>query len=105
MSNGNPEDEYFARLEAEKKARLAARLSDADAEKTAADLKSLHHLHCGKCGNRMMTTHYKGVEIEVCPDCGAVLLDPGELERLAGPERQGAVHHIARLFSFHPDKQ
>ncbi len=102
MSN---EDEYFAKLEAEKKARMADLLGRADAVEEAARLKELHFNHCGKCGHAMLTSHYKGVEIEVCPDCGAVLLDPGELEQLAGPERQGAVHHIARLFSFHPDKQ
>ena len=85
MTDGpSPEDEYFARLEAEKKARLAAKQDDADARQKAAELKALHHLHCGKCGDTMLTTHFKGVEIEVCPSCGAVLLDPGELEQLAG---------------------
>jgi Zn-finger nucleic acid-binding protein len=48
----------------------------------------------------MISTHFKGVEIEVCPNCGAVLLDPGELEQLAGDEQHGAVLHIARLFGF-----
>ncbi len=96
------EDEYFARIEAEKKARLAASLADADAEANAAELKALHLNHCGKCGQEMMTTHFKGVEIEVCPHCGAVLLDPGELEQLAGEEKHGAVQHIARLFGFAP---
>jgi Zn-finger nucleic acid-binding protein len=32
---------------------------------------------------------FKGVEIEKCPDCGAVLLDPGELEQLAGKDESG----------------
>ncbi len=96
------EDEYFARIEAEKKARLAARLADEDAEDNAAKLKALHHLHCGKCGQKMITTHFKGVEIEVCPHCGAVLLDPGELEQLAGEEKHGALQHIGRLFGFAP---
>jgi hypothetical protein len=99
------EDEYFARLDAEKKARLAAALKDADAEEKAAELKALHHHHCGKCGHEMITTHYKGVEIEVCAGCNAVLLDPGELEQLAGPDRHGALQHIAQLFGFHPDRQ
>ena len=27
---------------------------------------------------------FQGVEIDICPSCGAVLLDPGELEELAG---------------------
>jgi rubrerythrin len=94
------EDEYFARIEAEKKARLASQLDDEDAEANAAELKALHAMHCGKCGQKMISTHFKGVEIEVCPSCGAVLLDPGELEQLAGDEQHGAVLHIARLFGF-----
>ena len=34
----------------------------------------------------METKLFKGVEIEICPNCGAVLLDPGELEQLAGKD-------------------
>ena len=105
MSDNSPEAEYFARLDADKKSRLAAQLADADAEKNAAALKALHHLHCGKCGNKMMTTNFKGVEIEVCPSCSAVLLDPGELEQLAGQDQHGALQHIARLFGFHPEEK
>jgi Zn-finger nucleic acid-binding protein len=32
---------------------------------------------------------FKGVEIEKCPACSAVLLDPGELEQLAGKDESG----------------
>ena len=48
----------------------------------------------------MDTTNFKGVEIEVCPNCGAVLLDPGELETLAGEDQAGVVEMIAGLFGF-----
>ncbi len=96
----NPEDEYFARLEAEKKARLASALADKDAEKHSAELREQHFHRCGKCGQEMVTTHFKGVEIEVCPSCGAVLLDPGELQQLAGEERHGLLQGIASVFGF-----
>ncbi len=36
----------------------------------------------------MKTELFKGVEIERC-ECGAVLLDPGELELLAGKDESG----------------
>lgn len=94
------EDEYFARVEASKKARLTAMLADDDARSEADRLKELHHLRCGKCGQLMTTTHYKGVEIEVCPACGAVLLDPGELQQLAGEERHGILTAVAHVFGF-----
>lgn len=97
-----PEDEYFARIEAEKKERLARILADEDQEKKAAELKALHHMHCGKCGQEMFTTQFRGVEVEVCPSCGAVLLDPGELQELAGEDHTGALRLVATLFGFRP---
>ncbi|MEE2827796.1 MAG: zf-TFIIB domain-containing protein [Myxococcota bacterium] len=96
----SPEEEYFARLEAEKKARLAAILEDEEAKVRAEEVKALHYLHCGKCGQEMITTHFKGVEIEVCPACGAVLLDPGELQQLAGEDRSRLLTSIAGVFGF-----
>ena len=104
IDKSNPEDEYFARLEAEKKARLARILSDEDQERKAAELKALHHMHCGKCGQQMFTTSFRGVEIEVCPGCGSVLLDPGELQQLAGEDRHGTLQTIATLFGFRPSE-
>ena len=98
--HSSPEEKYFARLDAEKKERLASQLADADAIKHAAELKDLHYMHCGKCGQEMITTNFKGVEIEVCPGCGAVLLDPGELEELAGDDRSGLVRTLGSLLNF-----
>ena len=72
-----------------------------DQEKAAARdeaRRQLHHLHCGKCGDSMMTTRFRGVAIEVCPSCGAVLLDPGELEQLAGEERDTILTTLADMF-------
>ena len=92
------EDEYFARIEAEKRERLAAILADEEAKAEAEALKLLHHMHCGKCGHLMRTTHFKGVEIEVCPVCSAVLLDAGELEILAGEDRASVIATIAAAF-------
>ena len=95
-----PEEEYFARVEAQKTEQLAKEIAKKEAEEAADSLKELHYLHCGKCGKKMDTTTFKGVEIEVCPNCGAVLLDPGELESLAGEDQAGVVGMIAELFGF-----
>jgi uncharacterized protein len=103
MSKTNPEDEYFARLDAEKKRRLAALLDDEERDQKSKDLKALHYMHCGKCGHEMFTTQFRGVEIEVCPNCGAVLLDPGELQELGGEDHSGALQVIGRLFGFRRD--
>lgn len=97
------EEEYFARIEASKKARLGALLADEDARTESERLKELHRLRCGKCGQQMQTTHFKGVEIEVCTTCGAVLLDAGELQLLAGEERHGILTAVAHVFGFTRD--
>lgn len=90
MSERKSEDEYFTRIEKEQKAKLKAELDAKEAVAAAQALKDLHWNHCGKCGNKMKTLAFRGIEIEQCPSCGAVLLDPGELEDLAGKDG-GAV--------------
>ncbi len=98
--HGDPEAEYFYRQEQEKLAKLRA---EAEKERAAAEREArrqaFHH-KCGKCGADMQTQVFKGVEIEVCPECGAVLLDAGELESLAGQDASGVFQTIGDLFSF-----
>jgi len=92
------ENKYFEKLEAEKKARLAKDIRDKrDAEALTAR-KDLHWLKCGKCGADMDTVIFRGVEIELCPDCGAVLMDQGELERLSGKDQSGIFANLKGLF-------
>ncbi len=82
------EEEYFHQQQREQLAKLreiAAMESEAAAAEAA---KELHFHMCGKCGKSMKTEIFKGVEIERC-ECGAVLLDPGELEQLAGEDQSG----------------
>ena len=43
----------------------------------------------------MKTELFRGVDVERCPSCGGVLLDPGELKKLAGKDESG-LH--TRLF-------
>ena len=89
MSDRHPEDDYFTRLDREKKAKLKRQLAEEAAAAEAAERKRLHHHRCGKCGSEMGTRAFRGVEIEVCRACGAVLLDKGELEQLAGEDQSG----------------
>ena len=97
--SSDPEAEYFARLDQEKKKALAEQVS---AEKAQADKEArrqLHYLKCGKCGGQMAPQPFRGVTIDVCPDCNAVLLDPGELEQLAGKDESGALASLAKFFT------
>lgn len=95
----NPEAEYFARLDAEKKQKLAEQLAAENAEAERAERKRLHAGHCGRCGGALEVKPFRGIEIDVCSACGAVLLDPGELEQVAGDDQSGVAKAIASLFS------
>jgi hypothetical protein len=98
MPDHNPEDDYFARIEREKTEKLRKQLQAENRKATAEERKAAHWLRCGKCGGQMDTQVFRGVEIEVCPDCGAVLLDPGELEALAGADQGGIFRDFASIF-------
>lgn len=98
MAERNLEDEYFAKLDAEAKAKLKSKLDAEQASMTKEERRTLHLNHCGKCGANMDTRAFRGIEIEVCPDCGAVLLDPGELEQLAGSDSTDVFTSFFSMF-------
>ena len=89
QDNTTSEEEYFHKLAQEQLNKLREVAAIEDAEAAAKAAKELHFHKCGKCGTDMETKLFKGVEIEICPNCGAVLLDPGELEQLAGNDESG----------------
>jgi hypothetical protein len=95
--HADPESEYFHRQEQEKLAKLKATQEAEARTAEAAERRALHHLRCGKCGDKMNTELFKGIDIEVCPTCGAVLLDPGELEKLVGND-EGFVLTLKDFF-------
>jgi Transcription factor zinc-finger len=94
------EEEYFAKLNKEKEEKIATEVA---AQKAAADRAAARELHanrCGKCGGLLHPQDFRGVEIDVCEDCGAVVLDQGELETLAGHDQSGVLAGLKGLFSF-----
>lgn len=82
------EEEYFLTLRMEQLAKLREVAAIENAEEAAEAARKLHFHMCGKCGKSMKTTQFNGVSIERC-ECGAVLLDPGELELLASKDGSG----------------
>lgn len=91
------EEEYFAKVEMDKKKALAEKLK-ADMETEELEkLRQLHWKHCANCGFEMFPVVFKGVTIDKCPHCGAIFLDPGELEELAGQEG-GFISAVLSIF-------
>lgn len=93
------EEEYFAKEDREKIAQLKKVWQAEAATKALAERRDLHFNKCGKCGAGMETVPFRGIEIEVCPECGAVLLDKGELQTLAGDDRSGILTGLFSIFS------
>jgi hypothetical protein len=94
------EQEYFLKIEMERLKKLREEHLAQMAEGERRKQKELHWLRCAKCGQRMESTRLGGVEVEICPDCGGVYLDAGELDKVVdeqGRERFGGA--ISKLRS------
>ena len=72
------EDQYFARKDREKLAKLR--------EKSAA---APELGLCPKCGVALEATDHLGVTVDVCAQCGGVWLDKGELEAVEQRDEEG----------------
>ncbi|WP_337866933.1 zf-TFIIB domain-containing protein [Ignavibacterium sp.] len=81
------EEEYFARLEFDrrKKQEEEARIKLEEAEKER--LKNLHFMHCPKCGMKLIEINYKDVQVDKCSSCDGVWLDAGELDAISKLEK------------------
>ncbi|MFT4975710.1 MAG: Zn-finger nucleic acid-binding protein [Myxococcota bacterium] len=99
------EEEFFHRQDQEKLRQLREAAAEQKAEEHEAALKALHYFHCGKCGHQMKTQVFRGLDIEICSHCGAVLLDPGELEELVGEDKGSIARNLAAFFHFTKERK
>ena len=74
------EEEYFARMEYEKRKLVehAKNMKLAKAERER--LKKLHLMRCPKCGMELINIDYRGIEVDKCGECQGIWLDAGEFE-------------------------
>jgi hypothetical protein len=84
------EDEYFAREEAERLAKLRAKEA---AERVAAERKS-HLFKCPKCGASLSTETFHGIQIERCPEDNGIWLDAGEIDQLMKEDDPGILRRV-----------
>lgn len=92
-----PEEEYFARVEAEKLKNIALERAGQLSKKQKEDLRKAHWMHCPKCGMELHPVPYRGVTLDKCFHCKGVYLDEGELEKVAGGEN-GFLDGVLSLF-------
>jgi uncharacterized protein len=83
------EEEYFARMEIERKKKEEEENQEKLAEAEKRKLKELHYMKCPKCGMQLVEINYKSSKIDKCSGCGGVWLDAGELEAVSQLEKPG----------------
>jgi hypothetical protein len=74
------EEEYFAKLEFEKKRKLEQKKHLEMAGEEKRRLKDLHFMRCPKCGMELVEVSYKGIAVDKCSECEGIWLDAGEFE-------------------------
>lgn len=86
---GEKEQEYFARIEYERRKKAEEENQRKLAEEEKKRLKELHHMRCPKCGMQLIEISYKGIKVDKCSECEGVWLDAGELEAVSKLEKTG----------------
>lgn len=92
------EDEYFARIEFEKrkKALEEEHLRMKKAEKDR--LKEQHWMHCPKCGMEMVEITFEGIKVDKCSECLGIFFDNGEVDQLIDKNRPGFLSRMTEMF-------
>jgi hypothetical protein len=80
------EEEYFARIEFERRKKIEKEKQQKLAEAEKKRLRDLHYLKCPKCGMDLIEIDYKSIKVDKCSGCDGVWLDAGELESVAKME-------------------
>jgi hypothetical protein len=92
------EEEYFARLEFERRKQALAEQTGRAAKEERQRVLAVAQNHCPKCGAPLVPVAYRSIAIDKCSHCQGVWLDCGELERLLA-EGQGFLGALKRIFA------
>lgn len=91
------EEEYFARLEFERRKKALAEQESRAAEEERLRVLAAARDRCPKCGAPLVAVHYRGVELDKCSRCQGIWLDCGELDLVTAQE-QGFLTGLKRIF-------
>ncbi len=81
------EEEYFKQQDQEQLKQLRTKLDAERAEQEKKRRQQLHWMKCPKCGGQMREFNFKVVIADKCDDCGYIGFDNGELELVAGSDK------------------
>lgn len=83
------EEEYFARIEFEKRKQIEEEKQKIMIEEEKKRLREIHYMRCPKCGMQLIEIDYKNIKVDKCSGCDGIWLDPGELEAVSRLEKSG----------------
>lgn len=91
------EEEYFARLELEKRKQWEKERSEKMQTEEREKLRQLHHMKCPKCGMDLQTFEFRGITLDRCVSCNGTWFDAGEMEQLLSAD-QGLLGKLKNVF-------
>ena len=83
------EEEYFARIEFEKRKQIEEEKQKKMIEEEKKRLRELHFMRCPKCGMQLIEIDYKNIKVDKCSGCDGIWLDAGEIEAVSKLEKSG----------------
>src|SRR4030067_388399 len=94
---GEREEEFFARMEYERRKKAEEEKQNKLAEEEKKRLRELHFMRCPKCGMQLIEIDYKGIKVDKCSECEGIWLDAGEMETVSRLEKAG-LYKLFRVF-------
>lgn len=95
------EEEYFARLEVEKKCKIAEKKHSELEQQELVELKKIHARRCAECGQELETIIFKGISVNKCFHCGGAYLSREAFQKLCG-EDSHFLNLFMEIFQFQP---
>ena len=92
------EDEYFARLEFERRRKVLDEQESQAAEEGRQRILAVARGRCPKCGAELVPVPYRGIELDKCSRCQGVWLDFGELDQVVADDT-GFLGSVRRIFT------
>ena len=92
------EEEYFARIEFERRKKIEREKQQKLAGEERKRLRDLHYLKSPKCGMDLIEVDYKSIKVDKCSGCDGIWLDAGELETV-GKMETSVAGRIFGLFT------
>ena len=93
----DPEEEYFARVEMERRRKVAEERQAELQEQERQQRRTLHFMKCPKCGMDLEEIPFGEVRVDKCFGCEGIWFDKGELDNLQKQEA-GFVNKLLNVF-------